>query len=99
MIIANEQYNKLLAFAYLKGLDSKKCGKLIEDLGNNYALGDNKFPKSISSATDTIINYKNNVNNPNNKRNNNGNKHRSRSNTPTKYQHQHGKATPSSSLP
>ena len=73
MIIANEQYNKLLAFAYLKGLDSKKCGKLIEDLGNNYALGDNKFPKSISSATDTVINYKNNVNNPNNKRNNNNN--------------------------
>ena len=74
---ANEQYNKLMAFAYLKGLDHKRCGKLVEDLGNQYALGDDKFPPTIAKATETVVTYKNKVNNPSqqcgNGRNNNRN--------------------------
>ena len=74
---ADEQYNKLMAFAYLKSLDQKRCGKLVEDLSNQYALGDEKFPTTIAKATETVVSYKNKVNNPGQARGNgrgNGNR-------------------------
>ncbi len=55
---AKEEYDKLMALSYLKALDAKKCGKLLEDLNSMYALDINKFPKDIADATNTVINYK-----------------------------------------
>ena len=79
---ANEQYNKLMAFAYLKGLDQKRCqcGKLVEDLGNQYALGEDKFPPTIAKATDTVASYKNKGNNPSQQRGNGQNNNRNNGN-------------------
>ena len=34
----DEEYDKFIALAYMKALDQKKCGKMMEDLSNQYAL-------------------------------------------------------------
>ena len=60
--IVNSEYNKLKAFMYLKALDTKKSGKLVEDLGNQFALGNNQFPTSVTKATETVMAYRNRVN-------------------------------------
>ena len=69
-----EAYNKLLAFAFMMGADQTKCGKLVEDLNNKFALGEDKFPEDVKKAVSMIIKYKNRGNNPNvGKPKNNGN--------------------------
>ena len=78
--LAELQYDRLMAFAYLKALDQKKCGKLVEDLGNQYALGDDKFPATIAKATETVVSYKNRVNNPSQQRGNGRNNNRNNDN-------------------
>ena len=77
--VLNSEYNKLKAFMYLKALDTKKSGKLVEDLGNQFALGNNQFPTSVTKATETVMAYRNRVNaiqsttHKNYRNNNNGN--------------------------
>jgi len=47
--ILKEQYERLLAYIYLRALNTKGSGKLVEDLGNQFALGQNNFPASITN--------------------------------------------------
>ena len=75
----NEEYTKMVAYGFIQGCDSKKSGKLEEDLQNQYSLGDDKYPKTLHGATDLIRQYKNRINNPDhpanrrNRGNNSGN--------------------------
>ena len=79
--IHKQQYDRLKAFAYLKALDAKKSGKLVEDLNNQFALGNDQFPSSVTKATETVLAYRNRVNNNNssNRSNNNNNKQQKQS--------------------
>ena len=67
------QYNRLKAFAYLKALDVKKSSKLVEDLNNQFALGNDQFPNTVAKATETVVAYRNRVNNQQTNRNRNNN--------------------------
>ncbi len=60
----DEEYDKFIALAYMKALDQKKCGKMMEDLSNQYALEQKNYPANIAAATNAVINYSNRVNNP-----------------------------------
>ena len=63
-IQCNEEYTKMIAYGFIQGADSKRSGKLEEDLQNQFSLGDDKYPKTLHGATDMIRQYKNKINNP-----------------------------------
>ena len=60
-----EKYNKLMVYTYIICYDKRRCGKLVEDLSNDYVLGYNKYPNDVINAQNMVINYNNNINNPN----------------------------------
>ena len=64
--IHKEHYNCFKAFGYLKAVDQKKSGKLVEDLGNQFALGTDQFPKTVVKATEAVVAYRNRINANNN---------------------------------
>ena len=45
-------YNQLVAYTFIVGTDAKKAGQLSDDLADHYALGDNKYPQDLTSATE-----------------------------------------------
>ena len=47
-------------------INAEHHGKLVEDLANQFALGEDKHPEDITNATNMVVNYKNYVNDPNN---------------------------------
>jgi len=47
-------YNQLVAYSFIIGADAKRAGQLSSDLANHYALGDNKYPQDLVSATETV---------------------------------------------
>ena len=63
-------WDRLVAYTFIYGLDRKRYGNLVTDLANNYALGDDKYPRSLSGATETVNNYTKNRTNTSNNRNN-----------------------------
>jgi hypothetical protein len=62
---SEEAYNRFIAFAFIKGADPNRSGKLDEDLANQFALGQDMYPTDLANATNMIINFQNKVNNPN----------------------------------
>jgi len=46
----------------MQSVQQNKAGKLDEDLTNNYSLGSNKYPETLTEAVDAIIYYRNVVN-------------------------------------
>ena len=42
--------HRFLAFAFIRGSDRKRYGKLIEELSNDYIKGECNYPTSIGSA-------------------------------------------------
>ena len=78
----DQAYDSFIAHTFMVGADSKKSGKMLEDLANNFALGDDKYPKTLAGATDAISNYRakvgTNSGNQNNRNSRRGNQnHRS----------------------
>ena len=61
----------------MKAVDQKKSGKLVEDLGNQFALGNDQFPTTVVRATEAVVAYQNRINANNN---NSGNNNRNRNN-------------------
>ena len=51
--------NKFLAVCYLSTLDKKRYGSLIENLGNDYSMGNDKYPEDLTSAYNYALHYKN----------------------------------------
>ena len=51
-------YNKYVAYAFLHGLDTKRHGNLVTELDNQWAMGDDKFPKDLSAAVTQAAHYK-----------------------------------------
>ena len=51
-------FDQVMAYAYLRGADKMRSGKLIEDLANKYTLGDDKYPKSVAAAHELVGVYK-----------------------------------------
>ena len=78
-----KEHKKLMAYVFLLGVDCNCSGKLVENLSNNYALGENKYPKTIIQAVTMVSNHKNKVNNPNN----NNKKHNNNNNNNKKQKH------------
>jgi len=69
-------YNQLVAYSFIIGANAKRAGQLSRDLANHYALGDNKHPHHLVSATETVQNYNGKaVANTNGDRNNNREQH------------------------
>ena len=50
--------NKFLAVCYLSTLDKKRYGSLIENLENDYTMGNNKSPEDLTSAYNYALHYK-----------------------------------------
>ena len=63
-----ENHDKLMAFAFLIRADQNQSGKLVEDLANNFTMGENKYLRDITNAINMVSNHQNKVNNPNSKR-------------------------------
>ena len=66
-----QEHDKLMAFTFLLGADRNQSGKLVEDLNNNYAIGDNKYPKDLTMAINMVANHRNQINNSSAKKINN----------------------------
>ena len=79
-----EEHEKLMAYTFLLGADRNRSGKLVEDLSNNFTMGDNKYPKDLTQAINLVSNHKNNINNNNYKKYNNNNYN----NNNKKHEHQ-----------
>ena len=80
--IHKDHYDRFKAFVYLKAVDQKKVGKLVLDLGNQFALGTDQFPKTVVKATEAVIAYRNCVNaNGNTGGNGGGNRNRNSNNS------------------
>ncbi len=76
--LADTAYNKLMAYIFIAGTDPKKSGNLLKELSNDFALGSDKYPKTVATAASAVANYRpeknNNMNTRNrNPRNNNNN--------------------------
>jgi hypothetical protein len=50
---------KYLAVAFLNASDNSRYGKLLEDLENDFTKGTNNYPKTLTSAYNLMVNYKN----------------------------------------
>ena len=66
-----EEHDKLMAFTFLLGADRNQSGKLVKDLNNNYAMGENKYPRDLTMAVNMVANHRNQINNPSAKKKNN----------------------------
>ncbi len=59
-VTAQEVY---LAAAFILGSDRNRYGKLLEDLENDYTLGQDNFPKTVTAAYSRLTNWKQNPRN------------------------------------
>ena len=55
--IQEETMNRLMAYIYLKGASPKKSTELLTDLGNDMAMGVEKYPKTLEEAVDVLHNF------------------------------------------
>ena len=51
-------YNQLLTYTYLDNADKSKYGSLIKDLSDQYSLGNNQYPTSVTEAAQVLGNRK-----------------------------------------
>ena len=65
----DKAYDRFIGYAFVQAVSQTKAGKLEEDLANQYALNDDKYPIDLPSATNAVINYRNYINNPNHPKN------------------------------
>ena len=49
--------NRYLAFAFLRGADRVRYGRLQTDLENQYTRGNDQYPIDITSAYNLLVNY------------------------------------------
>ncbi len=49
-----------LACAFLLGSDCNRDGKLIEDLENDFIQGQDRYPKTVTSAYNSLVHWKQN---------------------------------------
>ena len=56
--LEKEAKDMYLAIAFLLNSDRSRYGRLIEDLENSYLLGEDKYPKTVTSAYDILTNWK-----------------------------------------
>ena len=66
-----KEHVKLMAFAFLLGTDHNRSRKLVEDLSNQFTIGEDKYPKDVAHAVNMVSNHRNKINNNNNNRRNN----------------------------
>ena len=78
-----EEHEKLMAYTFLLGADHNRSSKLVEDLSNNFTMGENKYPKDLTQAVNMVANHKNRINN-----NNNNKKYNNNNNNNKKHDHQ-----------
>ena len=48
------KWNKLMAFCLLRSVNQNKYRSLVSGLSEQFALGNNQYPKDIMSATDAF---------------------------------------------
>ena len=51
-------FNKWMTYLYMKNADSTKCGSLITKFQTEYSLGNNQYPRSMTSATDALSGHR-----------------------------------------
>ena len=56
--MGEESEEKLMALIYLKGANPRKAGELLDDMANEYAMGINKYPKTVDEAIELVGCYK-----------------------------------------
>ena len=78
--LTEKSYNQLIAYIFISGADSKKSGDLVKNLSNDYALGNDKYPKDLAAAMNSVANYKSADVNCNKKRDDKNNSNENSSN-------------------
>ena len=53
-----EGFEAWSATVFLKGCDQNKYGSVLKGLANQYALGNDQYPRRIMAATDVLSNHK-----------------------------------------
>ena len=61
----DKPYGRFIGYAFVQAVSQTKSGKLVEDLANQYALNDDKYPIDLPPAPHAVIKYRNYINNPN----------------------------------
>ena len=68
-LIVKNGFKQWSTFVYLKHADQRKYGKLLSNLKEQYALGNDQYPKTLDKGTDALNNhiwdpsYKKDINN------------------------------------
>ena len=66
--LAEEAYNRMIAYEFLMGCSTSKSLELKKELQNDHAKGDNKYPKNLEKAVEMVSNYKGSSNIPQRRR-------------------------------
>ena len=53
-----EAPDQLTAFIFMKNSEQRKYGKLMSNLKEQYALGNNQYPRTLKKAHDALVNHK-----------------------------------------
>ena len=61
--ITKKGRDQYLAMAFLLGSDQRRFGKLVEDLGNDFLLGTDSYPKTLITAYNVLTNWQQNPRN------------------------------------
>ena len=52
------EYEKWMAYMLMRGTDQNRYGSLMKGLSQQYSLGNDQYPKTITAATDVLSNHK-----------------------------------------
>ena len=56
--LKNEAFEKWMAYLLIRGSDQAKYGSLIKGFVSQFSLGNDQYPKTITTATDVLSNHK-----------------------------------------
>ncbi len=51
-------YNEFLAYQLIRGADPKRSGLLLQELSNDYAIGNDNYPEDLVAAMNALANFK-----------------------------------------
>jgi len=54
----DNSFDHWMAYLLMKNSDQKKYGTLLTGLASQYSMGNSQYPKTITSATDVLVNHK-----------------------------------------
>ena len=53
-----EAFEKWMGYLYIKNSDQQKYGSILQGLTGQYSMGHDRFPKTVTAATDILSNHR-----------------------------------------